>query len=91
MAGTEGNIAQKAVETAAKAGAHGGGEGGLAIDPMHQFKVEWLTHWNIGGFDISFTNASLWMVIAVCVASLVLLAGSTKLVPGRLQSVGDLA
>ncbi|HFC04872.1 MAG TPA: F0F1 ATP synthase subunit A [Rhizobiales bacterium] len=63
----------------------------MAIDPMHQFNIERFTDWNIGGIDISFTNASLWMVIAVCVASLVLLAGSSKLVPGRLQSVGELA
>lgn len=76
---------------AADAGAHGGAEGGLAIDPMHQFEIIRFTDWNLFGIDISFTNASLWMVIGVCVASLLLMLGSTKLVPGRLQSVGELA
>lgn len=61
------------------------------IDPMHQFEVKPFTDWNVGGIDFSFTNASLWMVIVVCVASLVLLLGSNKLVPGRLQSIGELA
>ena len=76
--------------SAAAAAAHGGG-GGLAIDPMHQFQIKRLVPMEIGGYDISFTNASLWMVIVVCVASLVLLMGSTRIVPGRLQSIGELA
>jgi len=75
---------------AAEAGAHGGG-GGMAIDPMHQFEIKRFMDWKIGGLDISFTNASLWMVIIVCVVALVLLAGSSRLVPGRLQSIGELA
>ena len=70
---------------------HGAAGGGLAIDPMHQFKVHSLFDIKIGGFDMSFTNASLWMVITVAVVSLVLLLGSSKMVPGRLQSVGELA
>ncbi len=76
--------------SAAAAAAHEGG-GGLAIDPMHQFQIKRLVPMEIGGYDISFTNASLWMVIVVCVASLVLLMGSTRIVPGRLQSIGELA
>ncbi len=92
MASTDQNTAETAAKTAAE-GAHGaakGGEGGIGIDPMHQFEIHRFTDWNFGGLDISFTNASLWMVIGVCVSSLLLLAGSTKLVPGRLQSIGEL-
>ncbi len=71
---------------------HGGGGGGaLGVDPMHQFEVTALIPIKIGGLDASFTNASLWMVIAALVVSLVLLLGSSKLVPGRLQSIGELA
>ncbi len=67
------------------------GEGGLALDPMHQFEIKRLFPINIGGIDASFTNASLWMVIVVLAVSALLLTGSSKLIPGRLQSVGELA
>lgn len=65
-------------------------EGGLALDPMHQFEIVRLIPIKFGGLDASFTNSSLWMVISVAVISIVLLSGSRKLVPGRLQSVGEL-
>ena len=35
------------------------------IDPMHQFTVEPLVPLHIGRYDISFTNSSLWLVIAL--------------------------
>ena len=35
------------------------------IDPMHQFTVEPLVPLHIGGYDISFTNSSLWLLIAL--------------------------
>jgi len=66
-------------------------EGGLHIDPMHQFEVFPLIPIRLGGIDASFTNASLWMVIAVAVISLLLLAPAKKLVPTRLQLIGELA
>ncbi len=65
-------------------------EGGLALDPMHQFEIVRLIPLKFGGLDASFTNSSLWMVISVAVISIRLLSGSRKLVPGRLQSVGEL-
>jgi F-type H+-transporting ATPase subunit a len=68
---------------------HGGG--GLALDPMHQFEIQRLIPIKLGGIDASFTNSSLWMAIAVAVISLVLLLGTRRLVPGRLQSIGELA
>ncbi len=77
-------------KNAAEVAAEGGSEGGVSINPMEQFEIKRLFDWNIGGLDISFTNSSLWMVIGVCVASLILLAGSSKLVPGRMQSIGEL-
>jgi F-type H+-transporting ATPase subunit a len=63
----------------------------MAIDPMHQFEIQRLVPIKLGGLDASFTNSSLWMVIAAAVISFVLLASSKKLVPSRLQSVGELA
>lgn len=65
-------------------------EGGLALDPMHQFEIVRLIPIKFGGIDASFTNSSLWMVISVAVISIILLSGSRKLVPGRLQSIGEL-
>lgn len=76
---------------ATQSGEHGGGEGGLAIDPMHQFEIKRLINLNLGGLDASFTNASLWMVIIVGAVALLLLSGSSKIIPGRLQSIGELA
>jgi F-type H+-transporting ATPase subunit a len=63
----------------------------MAIDPMHQFEIQRLVPINLGNLDASFTNSSLWMVIAAAVVSFVLLASSKKLVPSRMQSVGELA
>ena len=76
---------------ASQSGEHGGGEGGLAIDPMHQFEIKRLINLKFGGLDASFTNASLMMVAIVAVVALVLLTGNKKIIPGRLQSIGELA
>lgn len=62
------------------------GEG--TIDPMHQFTVEPLFgRMMLGGYDLSFTNSALWMVI-VLVALWVFMLGGMKraLVPGRWQA-----
>ncbi len=67
--------------------------GGFNIDPMHQFEVTPIIELpTIAGIDPSFTNASLWMVIVVGVATLLLMASTRRasLVPGRLQSMGEL-
>lgn len=80
-----------ATETTAETGEHGAGEGGLALDPMHQFEVHPIVPIEIGGIDASFTNASLWMVIASGLILVVLLAPASRLVPTRLQSVGEVA
>ncbi len=71
---------------------HGHETGGFNVDPMHQFEVVPLIELpQIAGIDISFTNASLWMVIAVVTASLLLISAArgVSLVPGRLQCFGE--
>jgi F-type H+-transporting ATPase subunit a len=50
------------------------GEGGK-IDPMHQFQIEPLAKLDLFGYDISFTNSSLFMLV-------VLAAGSRSLADG---------
>ncbi len=76
--------------TAAQAAGHAA-EAAEKFDPLHQFHIEPLVPIRIGDLDFSFTNASLWMVIAVAVVSFVFLFGSNRIVPHRLQSIRELA
>ena len=57
------------------------------IDPMHQFTVEPLLPLNVGGYDISFTNSSLWLLIALVVIYGFMAMGMRReLVPNRWQA-----
>jgi F-type H+-transporting ATPase subunit a len=65
----------------------------VANDPIHQFQLHDLAGpFNIGGYDISFTNSALFMGLTVATITGVLLLAASKaaLVPGRLQSVGEM-
>ena len=68
--------------------------GFVSMDPMHQFEIHPLIpiHLTIGGrlVDISFTNASLLMLIAVaCIVLFLTLATTSRsLVPGRSRGWG---
>lgn len=69
-------------------------EGGAGLDPMHQFEVHPIIELpSVAGIDTSFTNSSLWMVIAVGLIGSFMLAASSRsaLVPGRLQLMGEMA
>lgn len=61
-------------------------------NPLAQFLVKRLIPLHIGHYDISFTNESLLMTIAVVLITLLLVATTRRaaLVPGRLQSVAEL-
>ena len=67
---------------------HGGGGG---LDPLHQFEIYPLLDIQIGGYDVSFTNSALWMVIAAVVAYVVFSRGAAvgNLVPTRMQVVSE--
>lgn len=58
-------------------------------NPMEQFNIKPLIHLEAGGYDISFTNSSLFMTAAVVLSVLFLLLGMRKkaLIPGTFQSV----
>lgn len=62
------------------------------IDPIHQFEVHPIMHLNVLGWDLSFTNASLFMVIVLAVIAVILLIGTAgrSIVPGRLQSLAEM-
>ena len=60
---------------------------------MEQFQIKRLIPIDLFGVDASFTNASLFMVIAVALitAFLIFAMGRRQLVPGRLQSMAELS
>jgi F-type H+-transporting ATPase subunit a len=80
-----------AAQAATAEGGHGGHGGGF--NPMHQFVIERYYPLKFGAYDASFTNSSLWMVMATgCVLILLLYSMQrAALVPTRLQSVSEIA
>jgi F-type H+-transporting ATPase subunit a len=61
-----------------------------AHSPLAQFEIHPLGGpIHIGGLDVSFTNSSLWMVIAVAAITAFMLLGTRQqaIVPGRWQSL----
>jgi F-type H+-transporting ATPase subunit a len=65
----------------------------MAITPMEQFEVKPLIPIHVGGYDISFTNQALWMVIAVASITLFLTfaVSQRRLVPTRMQSLAEMS
>lgn len=65
----------------------------MANDPIHQFHITKLIPIEVGGFDFSFTNSSLFMVATVAIAGgfLYLTTASRGLVPSRMQSVSEMS
>lgn len=61
--------------------------------PLEQFQIKTLIPIDIGGHDLSFTNSSLFMVIAVFCVGAFLVLGTRKqaLVPGRWQSMAEIS
>jgi F-type H+-transporting ATPase subunit a len=59
------------------------------VDPMHQFTVEPLFGtqvWDVGGYNLAFTNSAMWMLITVIALTVFMLGGMKReLVPGRWQ------
>jgi F-type H+-transporting ATPase subunit a len=61
--------------------------------PLSQFQLIELVPIRIGGINASFTNSSLWMVVALAGVTLFLTLGMRKhaLVPGRWQSMAEMS
>lgn len=61
-------------------------------NPIHQFEITPLVPLSLGSLDISFTNSSLWMAIAVIVSTVFLSVATQRkaLVPGRLQIAAEM-
>ncbi|HYD64487.1 F0F1 ATP synthase subunit A [Azospirillum sp.] len=62
------------------------------MDPLHQFQINPYVQLVIAGYDVSFSNSALFMVIAVALIYGVMKHGmaSRALVPGRLQSLAEM-
>ncbi len=56
------------------------------IDPMHQFQIEPLAKFELGGYDVSFTNSSLFMLVVLGAIWVFMMGGMKRaMVPGRWQ------
>ncbi|MCB1721064.1 MAG: F0F1 ATP synthase subunit A [Rhodospirillales bacterium] len=64
----------------------------MALDPIHQFQITSLVDFSAAGFNLSFTNSALWMVIGAVASSLFLITAMRKqaLVPDRLQAFSEM-
>ncbi len=61
-------------------------------DPIHQFVIKPIIPLELAGFDVSFTNSSMWMAIGVVLASsfLMLAASPKAMIPGRMQAFAEM-
>lgn len=60
-------------------------------DPLHQFVIQPIIPLTVGGIDLSYTNSSLWMTIAIVtsISFFTLATRKRALVPGRAQVVAE--
>jgi len=60
-------------------------------NPLEQFKIKTLIPLELAGFDISFTNSSLFMMLAVLFVCLLFVLALRKpaVIPSRIQSTGE--
>lgn len=64
----------------------------MASDPMEQFQIKKIFDLDLAGLNIPFTNSSLWMAVAaVSIIGFFALTTKGKLVPGRMQSLGEMS
>ena len=60
--------------------------------PVEQFTIKVLYELSLFGFDISFTNSALFMVLAVLVSTIFLVAAMrpAAVIPGRMQAAAEM-
>lgn len=60
--------------------------------PVAQFEIKPIFDLSIGGQDVSFTNSTLFMLLAVVVSSVFLVTAMRKreLIPGRMQGLAEM-
>ncbi len=67
--------------------------GGTGPNPMAQFEVKRIFDIDLFGYDASFTNSSLFMVLGVVLTSAFMFYAmrDKSMIPGRLQSIAELS
>ena len=66
----------------------------MEINPMHQFEVYRIgPEINLGGVNLSFTNASLFMTISSLTILFLLFLGTKKklLIPSKMQLITEMS
>ena len=61
-------------------------------DPIHQFEIKKIVPLELNNIDISFTNSSMFMILAVLVVSIFLILSikNKKIIPNRFQTISEL-
>jgi F-type H+-transporting ATPase subunit a len=61
-------------------------------DPIHQFEIKKIIPLELNNIDISFTNSSMFMILAVLVVSIFLILSikNKKVIPNRFQIISEL-
>lgn len=64
----------------------------MSLDPFHQFEVTPIVNLELAGFNISFTNSALFMLISMILIMLFFYLALKKpsLVPSRMQCAGEI-
>lgn len=64
----------------------------MSNDPIAQFQLNKLVPLEVGGYDLSFTNSSLFMVATLAVGAgfMIFASGGRGIVPTRMQSVAEM-
>lgn len=62
------------------------------LDPLHQFQINKIIPLVIGGWDISYTNSSLWMTVALAVVWFLFYAALKRetIIPNRMQAFAEI-
>lgn len=60
--------------------------------PVHQFVIQEVIPFQIGGTELSFTNSALWMALGIVVSTMFLSIAMRKkeMVPGRMQVFAEM-
>ena len=61
-------------------------------DPIHQFEIKKIVPLEFNNIDISFTNSSMFMILAILVVSIFLILSikNKKIIPNRFQAMSEL-
>ncbi|CAK0776797.1 ATP synthase subunit a [uncultured Gammaproteobacteria bacterium] len=62
------------------------------MDPIHQFQINPIVPFSLGGLDVSFTNSSLAMAVVFVLAWYIMVVGTRRaaIVPNRMQSLAEM-